>query len=253
MAAHPHRSGFAGLTGVLAGQAHKHNPIGRHRSMAKSGYTLVVGTKQYSSWSLRPWLAMRQAGIGFEEVLVDLRQASTTPEILKHSRTGLVPILKHGELAVWDSLAIAEYLNEQHPEANLWPADREARAHARSVSAEMHSGFRELRMALSMEFTARGLKAEINEGCAKDIRRIVRIWQDARAANASRGPFLFGAFTIADAMFAPVASRFTSYILDLKDYGDDGSAAAFRDHMMALPAMREWAAGCEPWRKDQQV
>ena len=208
--------------------------------MASTAYTLVIGNKRYSSWSLRPWLILRQAGIPFAETMVALRSVSTSPEILKYSPAGLVPILQHGDLTIWDSLAIAEYLNERHPEAKLWPADPATRARARSVSAEMHSGFREVRMTMSMDFCATGLTPELTDGAKRDIARIVAIWREARADHAAAGPFLFGAFSIADAMYAPVASRFTSYGIRLADYGDDGKADAYRKMMMALPAMQEW-------------
>jgi len=208
--------------------------------MAANAYTLVIGTKNVSSWSLRPWVLMRQAGIGFDEMLVKLRQTTTSPEILQYSPSGLVPVLKHGDLTIWDSLAIAEYLNERHPTARLWPADAGVRAEARSVAAEMHSGFRELRYGLPMNFTGNNLKPEINEQCAADIRRIVAVWKGCRARHGAGGPFLFGAFSIADAMYAPVASRFSSYTAKLADYGDDGSAEAYRAMMMALPAMINW-------------
>lgn len=208
--------------------------------MASTAYTLVIGNKRYSSWSLRPWLILRQAGIPFAETMVALRSVSTSPEILKYSPAGLVPILQHGDLTIWDSLAIAEYLNERHPEAKLWPADPATRARARSVSAEMHSGFREVRMTMSMDFCATGLTPELTDGAKRDIARIVAIWREARADHAAAGPFLFGAFSIADAMYAPVASRFTSYGIRLAGYGDDGKADAYRKMMMALPAMQEW-------------
>ncbi len=213
--------------------------------MAKTNYTLVVGSKQVSSWSLRPWLLMRQAGIAFEEVLVALRQPDTRATILTHSPSGQVPLLKHGELAIWDSLAIAEYLNERHPDKKLWPADAAVRARARSISTEMHASFRELRYGLAMEFSSRGLTPEINEQCAKDIFRVVRIWQETRVKHGAGGPFLFGTFTIADAMFAPVASRFTSYGTRLADYGDDGSAEQYRAVMMGLPSMIDWGNGAK--------
>jgi glutathione S-transferase len=205
-------------------------------------YTLVVGSKQVSSWSLRPWMLMRQAGIAFEEVVIPLRGPGTRAEILKHSPSGQVPLLKDGRLAVWDSLAIAEYLHEKHADKELWPADATARAWARCISAEMHSSFREMRYGLPMEFSSRGLKPAINEQCAKDITRVVAIWTTTRKRFGAGGPFLFGAFTIADAMFAPVASRFTTFAPKLADYGDDGSAAAYRDMMMALPTMQDWGA-----------
>ena len=205
-----------------------------------NAYTLVIGDKRYSSWSLRPWLLMRQAGIGFDETMVKLRQPTTRAELLKQSAAGLVPVLKHGDLTVWDSLAIAEYLNERHPQARLWPADASARAIARSVAAEMHSSFRELRYGLPMDFTGSALAPEINEQCAADIGRVVQVWRDTRAKYGSGGPFLFGAFSVADAMYAPVVSRFSSYIVALADYGDDGSAEAYRAMMMGLPPMIDW-------------
>ena len=213
--------------------------------MAKTVYTLVVGSKQVSSWSLRPWLLMRQAGLDFEEIVIRLRQPDSRPKILSHSPSGQVPCLKHGDVAVWDSLAIAEYLNERHPELKLWPADAAVRSHARSIAAEMHSGFRELRYGLPMEFAGRGLTPQVNEQCAKDITRVVQIWRETRAKYGAGGPFLFGAFGIADAMFAPVASRFTSYGTKLADYGDDGAAETYRAMMMALPPMVEWAKGAK--------
>ena len=216
--------------------------------MAGDLYTLVVGSKQLSSWSLRPWLLMKQAGIGFEEIVILLDQPDTKARIAQHSPSGKVPLLKHGALAIWDSLAIAEHLNERHPELQLWPADTTARAHARSASAEMHSGFRELRLALPTAFSSRGLKAEVSEATAADIRRIVQIWSRSRQRFGEGGPFLFGTFCIADAMFAPVASRFTTYGTRLNEHGDDGKAETYRATIMALPAMQDWenAARLEP-------
>ena len=209
--------------------------------MAGNAYTLVIGTTSFSSWSLRPWLLMKQAGIGFDQIVVPLRQPNTASEILKHSPSGQVPALKHGDLNIWDSLAIAEYLNERHPQARLWPADTAARATARSISAEMHSAFRELRYGLPMDFSARDLKPEINAQCAADIRRMVSVWCQTRAKYGAAGPSLFGTFSIADAMFAPVASRFTTYAIKLADYGDTGTAEAYRAMMMALRPMVDWA------------
>ena len=216
--------------------------------MADNAYTLVVGSKQLSSWSLRPWLLMRQADIGFEEIVILLDQPDTKAKIALHSPSGRVPLLKHGSLAVWDSLAIAEYLHERHPELRLWPADVTARAHARSISAEMHSSFRDLRYALPMKFSSRGLAAEVDEQCAADIRRVVQIWCQSRNKFGAGGPFLFGKFGIADAMFAPVASRFTTYGARLAGCGDDGGAETYRAMMMSLPAMLDWgqAAKTEP-------
>ena len=216
--------------------------------MTGNAYGLVVGSKQASSWSLRPWILMRQAGIGFDETFIELRQPGTRAAILKHSPTGQVPLLTHGGLAIWDSLAIAEYLNERHPELHLWPADAAARARARCIACEMHSSYRELRFGLPMEFSSRGLTPQINEQCAADIKRIVQIWCETRKTYGTGGPFLFGTFTIADAMFAPVASRFTTYLPNLAAYGDTGAAEGYRATMMALPGMIDWgkAAAAEP-------
>ena len=170
--------------------------------------TLVIGNKQFSSWSLRPWLALKQLGLPFREVLVLLRRPETKAEILKYSPSGKVPYLIDGSLGVWDSLAIIEYLNELKPEARLWPADRAARAFARSISAEMHSGFAALRQHLGMDLKRTPAKGEWPSEAAADIERVQAIWAEARARHGKGGPFLFGAFTAADAMYAPVVNRF---------------------------------------------
>jgi glutathione S-transferase len=206
---------------------------------------LYIGTKAFSSWSLRPWLALKQAGIPFEEVVIALRQPSTKTSIGKVSPSGKVPCLVDGTLQIWDSLAICEYLAERHPEAGLWPADRGARAFGRAISAEMHSGFAKLRQSLPMDF-ARTLQApEIGPELEADIARIVAIWNAARASLGSAGPFLLGRFSIADAMYAPVCSRFTTYQIDLSRFADKGAAEAYRANMMALPAMAAWGADAE--------
>lgn len=201
---------------------------------------LYIGTKAFSSWSLRPWLALKQAGILFEEVVIALRQPSTKSSIGKVSPSGKVPCLVDGPVQIWDSLAICEYLAERHPEAGLWPTDRAARAFGRSISAEMHSGFAKLRQSLPMDFGKRLAAPEIGPELEADIARIVAIWAQARATYGSAGPFLLGRFSIADAMFAPVCSRFTTYGIDLGRFGDTGTAEAYRAHMMALPAMTTW-------------
>ena len=213
--------------------------------MSASGpsYRLIIGSKNFSSWSLRPWFLMKEAGLPFEEIEIRLRQPGTRAEILKHSPTGKVPALFDGDLSIWDSLAIAEFLAERHPDKKLWPESIEARATARAVSAEMHSGFAELRNSLPMDFLGRKPMASIPEGAANDIRRVVTIWNMARKKFGAGGPFLFGRLSVADAMFAPVASRFTTYALDLKNFGDDGSAEAYRAMLMARQSMREWAEG----------
>lgn len=213
--------------------------------MSDPDYHLVIGSKQVSSWSLRPWFLMRQAGLPFRETLIVLRTPGTRASILRHSPSGQVPVLEHGTLAVWDSLAIAEYLNERHPVKQLWPADRAARAWARAISAEMHSSFRALRYALPMEFASSGLTANMDADVRSDISRVVQIWTGTRKKHGKGGPFLLGAATIADAMYAPVASRFTTYGIDLAAFGDDGSAEAYRRHVMQLPAMVDWGNGAK--------
>jgi glutathione S-transferase len=206
-------------------------------------YQLVIGDKNTSSWSLRPWLAMRYAGIPFREIGVKLRRPDTPAQILRYSPSGRVPTLIVAGLAIWDSLAILEYLAEAHPEAKLWPEPREARALARSVAAEMHSGFAALREHCPMELLARLSMATLPDPVAADVRRIVASWGDCRRRYGGAGPFLFGAFSAADAMYAPVASRFRTYLPDLAPYGDDGVAQAYVDALFALPAMAEWDAG----------
>jgi glutathione S-transferase len=206
-------------------------------------YRLVIGNKNTSSWSLRPWLAMRHAGISFGEVNIELRKPETQAHILRYSPSGRVPTLLAGELVIWDSLAILEYLAEAHPEARLWPHPREARALARSAAAEMHSGFAALRQHCPMDFLARLPMATLPDEVAAEVRRIVALWADCRRRHGAPGPFLFGAFSAADAMYAPVASRFRTYLPDLSAYGDDGTAQAYVDALFALPAMAEWERG----------
>jgi glutathione S-transferase len=197
--------------------------------------TLVIGTKSFSSWSLRPWLAARMAGVEFDEVLIALRQPETKAEILKHSPSGKVPCLIHGGLAVWDSLAICEYLAELHP--TLWPEGREARAVARSVSAEMHSGFPNLRSVCSMDIGAITPLAEVPPEVQAEVDRIQALWNDCRARFGAKagGPFLFGRFSIADAMYAPVVSRFTTFAIKM-----DPVSQAYCDAIWSLPALQEW-------------
>jgi glutathione S-transferase len=202
--------------------------------------TLYIGSKAFSSWSLRPWLALRQTGIAFAEVVIPLRQPGTKPAIAKVSPSGKVPCLTHGEIQIWDSLAICEYAAEIAPAAALWPPDRRARAFGRAISAEMHAGFQKLRQSLPMDFARTLIAPEVGPELAADISRIVAIWREARQRFGVTGPFLLGGFSIADAMYAPVASRFTTYRIDLAAFGDEGSAEAYRRHMMALPAMADW-------------
>lgn len=201
---------------------------------------LVIGNKNFSSWSLRPWLLLKQAGLPFREIPVRLRQVDTKAQILAHSPSGKVPALIDGDLTVWDSLAICEYLAEKASlnHVDLWPADPKARAEARSVSAEMHSGFAALRQHMSMEVAAsRPGEGQTPEVLA-DIARIAALWTSCRERFAAAGSFLFGDFSVADAMYAPVAFRFHTYGVELPPL-----AAAYRDTLLALPAMQEWAAG----------
>jgi glutathione S-transferase len=204
--------------------------------------TLVIGDKAWSSWSLRPWLALKMAGIPFREVQIQLRQQDTAEQISRHSPSGRVPVLKHGGLTVWDSLAICEYAAELKP-AKLWPEDQAARGVARSVSAEMHSGYQALRKEFPMDFHAR-ISGRVPSGEAEiDIRRVVRVWRETRRDFGGAGPFLFGTFTVADAMYAPVATRFQTYGIDLDAHGDNGTAAAYAYAVLSMPEMEEWGVG----------
>ncbi len=211
--------------------------------MAANRYRLVIGNKNWSSWSLRPWLAMRRAGLPFDEINVPLRLPESKAEILKHSPSGLVPTLIDGDLAIWDSLAILEYLAERHPEAELWPRDAGARAIARSASAEMHSGFAPLRQHCSMEVLASSPQETLPPEVEANVQRIVALWRECRETYGKGGPFLFGGFSAADAMYAPVAARFSTYIPDLEPYGDDGTAQAYVETIFAMPEMGAWIEG----------
>lgn len=198
-------------------------------------YTLIIGNKNYSSWSLRPWLALRATGIAFTEQKLGFFTEEFSRKVGAVSPAGLVPVLLDGDFAVWDSLAICEYVAEQLPEAGLWPKDAKARARARSLVAQMHSGFGALRNALPMNIEAHLPGIKLPEAAQQDISRLQAIWHDTRAEFGQGGPFLFGAFSIADAFFAPVVSRFTTYGI--------AAAGAVRDYMdavLALPAMQDW-------------
>jgi glutathione S-transferase len=213
--------------------------------MGETDYTLVIGDKNLSSWSLRPWIALKAFGIPFAEERIRLRQPDSKAEILRHTPAGKVPALKTRTGVVWDSLAILEYLAERHPEHRLWPQDEEARAAARCISAEMHSGFATLRNDMSMDLLARLPSPPISAELEADIRRVAAIWKDTRARFGKGGSYLFGAFGNADAMYAPVATRFRTYGVDLARFGDDGTAAAYSAAILAHPAMAEWTDGAE--------
>ena len=200
---------------------------------------LVVGNKNYSSWSLRPWLALKMAGLDFDEVRIPLYAPGSREAILRHSPAGRVPVLRDGDLTIWDSLAICEYAAEVAPQARLWPADPALRAEARSLSAEMHSGFAALRAAMPMNLRIEraSLAAPPSAAVQADVARITAIFETCRARRAAAGAFLFGGFTIADAMFAPVATRFRSYSVPLPP-----RAQAYADALWSLAPMREWVA-----------
>lgn len=208
-------------------------------------FTLYIGNKNYSSWSLRGWLMAKAAGITFEEVLIRLRQPNTKAEVLRHSPSGRVPALVHRDVSIWESLAIGEYLAELFPDAQLWPQDRGARAVARAVSTEMHAGFSALRthfpMNMRSSFPNRASTPEVQA----DVDRINAIWHDCRTRFGKGGAFLFGTtFGNADAMYAPVVTRFRTYKVEL-----DPGAQAYCDAVWAYPPMQEWAAAAknEPW------
>ena len=199
--------------------------------------TLVIGNKNYSSWSLRPWLVLRQAGIPFEEVRIPLYVPESAALLAAWSPSGKVPALHDGDIRVWDSLAICEYLNERFPDKQLWPLDAAARAVARSVSAEMHAGFGALREHMSMNIRARYPGKGRTPECLADIERILAIWTDCRAHFGGGGDFLFGRFGVADAMYAPVVLRFQTYGVAL-----EGAARDYAKAVLAVPAMQEWVA-----------
>ena len=200
-------------------------------------YRLIIGNKNYSSWSLRPWLLLRHLNLPFEEVWIPFTSAEFKQRVLEYSPAGKVPVLVDGDITVWDSLSIFEYLAECHPALNLWPQAPAERALARSISAEMHSGFMNLRNIMPMNcrkrFPGKGHTPEV----LQDIARIISIWQDCRAKHAASGPFLFGHFTIADAMYAPVVLRFRTYAVGLP-----AESQAYADAILVLSAMQEWLA-----------
>lgn len=198
---------------------------------------LIIGNKAYSSWSLRPWLLMRHAGIEFTEVRLPLYTTSWDETIGKYSPTGKVPVLVDGSVTVWESLAICEYLADKFPDRGLWPAASETRAVARAISAEMHSGFVGLRTEMPMNMRRRIPDKIRTSAVTAEIGRVVSIWNDIRSRFGDGGPYLFGDFSIADAMYAPIVSRFATYAVEL-----DGTAARYADTILKLPALRDWYA-----------
>lgn len=202
--------------------------------------TLVIGNKNYSSWSLRPWLAMKQLGLEFNEIWIPLYKPESSKKIRQYSPSGKVPVLLHDTQTIWDSLAILEYLAEEFPSLSWWPKEKATRAIARSISAEMHSGFSSLRQNMPMNCRARLLGKGMTPEVQKDIDRIVTIWRDCRQNFGAAGEMLFGEFTIADAMFAPVVLRFITYGVQL-----DPAVQAYAEAVLALPALQEWLKSAE--------
>lgn len=206
--------------------------------------TLVIANKTYSSWSLRPWLAMTHFNVPFEEIVIPLHQDATSVEILKHSPAGKVPILHHGDITVWESLAILEYLADAFYDRVWWPTDPHAKAHARAIAAEMHAGFGAMRGAMNMNlskvYPAHTWADDVN----KDVQRVQAVWRDARGRFGSGGDFLFGDFSIVDAMYAPVVTRFKTYSIEMDDV-----SSRYADAVLGLPAMQKWTAEAaeEPW------
>ena len=198
---------------------------------------LVIGNKNYSSWSLRPYMALAMAGIDFEEKLITFGEPAFGKAVVKISKAGLVPILVHGKNTVWDSLAIMEYAAETWSDRNLWPKNKAARAMARSVSAEMHSGFRNLRNACPMNLRRAIKPVALNDDIRADVARLEALWKECRSAHGRGGPFLFGKFSIADAMFTPIVTRFETY--DIKVSND---TQHYMNAVMATPAFHDWKA-----------
>ena len=205
---------------------------------------LIIGTKKWSSWSLRPWLALKRARAEFSETLIPLREVGVTEAIASVSPSGKVPVLRDGDLTVWDSLAICEYVADKHPDAKLWPDDLAARALGRAAAAEMHSGFASLRGECPMDLTLT-THAELSEATEADIRRIVRLWSQLRGAYHEGGDYLLGRWSIADAFFTSVATRFRSYGVRLSDYGDLGAAGAYNEALLETPEFLEWEAAAK--------
>jgi len=208
--------------------------------VTKLDMVLLIGNKNLSSWSLRPWLVLKHYGIHFAEDHVRLDVPDERATIATRTPAGWIPVLWHNDEPVWDSLAICEYLADMFPEYQMWPEDARARAVARSITAEMHSGFGHLRNEMEMRFAEEGLHVTPSEGCNLNILRIQSIWNDTRAAFGKDGPFLFGKFSIADAFYAPVVSRFRTY-----GVRSEGAAAEYVTTMWSLPSMQQWFKGAQ--------
>jgi glutathione S-transferase len=208
-----------------------------NRGNFMNGLTLVIGNKNYSSWSLRPWFVLKQCDIPFREIRIPIYAPGSREEILRHSPAGRVPVLHDGDTTVWESLAICEYLAERFPKKQLWPADRTARALARSISNEMHAGFGELRKHMTMDCRKHHPGKGRTPEAMEDVARITSIWSECRQRFGRDGDFLFGHFTIADAMYAPVVLRFETYGVEL-----GAVPSTYTRMILALPALRQWVA-----------
>jgi glutathione S-transferase len=206
---------------------------------------LVIANKAYSSWSLRPWILLAHFKIPFEEVVIPLDRPETRGLILEHSPTGKVPALRDGAITVWESLAIVEYVAEIYPQKAIWPRAKAARAHARALSSEMHAGYQALRQHCPTQFRRPARRIALSEAVEADVARVEAAWAHARETFGKAGPFLFGKFCAADAMFAPVVNRFHTY-----DVPVSRANRAYMDAVMALPAWKAWIADAEaePWR-----
>jgi glutathione S-transferase len=203
---------------------------------------IIIGDKLWSTWSLRPWLALKRTGEAFTETLIHLRQVETNAKArAAGSPNGMVPVLKDDDTVVWDSLAICEYLADRFPDAKLWPTDLARRALGRAAAAEMHSGFASLRGECPMDLSLT-TEIELSEATHVDIRRIVALWNDLRGRFGADGPFLLGQWSIADAFFTPVATRFRSYGVLLTDFGDKGAAGVYAETLLETPEFKEWEA-----------
>ncbi|MDR2787041.1 MAG: glutathione S-transferase family protein [Candidatus Accumulibacter sp.] len=196
-------------------------------------FKLIIGNHNYSSWSLRPWLAAKQAGLSFEEISIPPRQSPTKADVLKYSPSGKVPCLVDGEMIVWESLSICEYLAEKAP--SLWPSDEKARAEARSIACEIHFGFNAMRQGMPFDVRASLPFLEPSVEVKADVARIISIWESCRRRHGGEGPFLFGHFTNADAIYAPAVFRFLTYHVELPE-----ESRKWVETMAALPAMQEW-------------
>lgn len=203
-------------------------------------FTLCMGTRNTSSWSLRAYLALAHTGVPFHEVFIDLNAPNARERIQAYSSSGKVPVLRHGDVIIWESLAICEYANEVFPEAHLWPEDRVTRALGRAIASEVHAEFKAMRKEMPQDICGRHPGKTFGAAVQTDIDRVLTLWRQCRSRHVHRGPFLLGEFSIVDAMFAPIVTRFVTYDVPL-----DGNARAYMDTMLGLPALQRWTREAE--------